>query len=44
MIPDWSLETWNDAPGRTRAETSQMLADASTNLRQAPPPTPWPAE
>lgn len=44
VIPDWSLETWNDAPGRTQAETLQMLVDAATNLRRAPPPTPWPAE
>ena len=44
VIPDWSLETWNDAPGRTQAETLQMLADASTNLGQEPSPAPWPAE
>lgn len=44
VIPDWSLETWNDAPGRTQAETLQMLSEASTSLRREPPPTPWPAE
>ena len=32
VIPDWSLQDWNDAPGRTQAETVQMLGRASGKL------------
>jgi hypothetical protein len=40
VIPDWSLEDWNDAPGRSQKETLRMLANASTNLAEQPPPDP----
>ena len=39
VIPDDSLEAWNDAPGRTQTETLEMLNRASTNLNQDPPPS-----
>ena len=38
VIPDWSLDAWNDADGRTQADTLRMLADAKTSLEQHPPP------
>lgn len=38
VIPDWSLEDWNDAPGRSQADTLDMLAGASTSLTRQPPP------
>jgi hypothetical protein len=40
VIPDWSLEDWNDAPGRSQAETMQMLASASSALAGQPPQGP----
>jgi hypothetical protein len=38
VIPDSSLARWNDAPGRSQAETLTMLAGASTSLAHQPPP------
>jgi hypothetical protein len=38
VIPDWSLDAWNDADGRTQADTLRMLADAKTSLEENPPP------
>lgn len=38
VIPDASLEGWNDADGRTRAQTLRMLAHAQTRLDEGPPP------
>jgi hypothetical protein len=38
VIPDWSLDDWNDAAGRSQAETVQMLASASRSLAGQPPP------
>jgi hypothetical protein len=38
VIPDSSLEEWNDAPGRSQDETLRMLAGASTSLSHHPPP------
>ena len=41
-IPDWELDGWNDAAGRTRGDTLQMLAQAQTSLhKNAPPETGW---
>jgi hypothetical protein len=40
VIPDSSLEGWNDAPGRSQDETLHMLAGASTSLGHHPPPKP----
>ncbi|HET8751330.1 MAG TPA: hypothetical protein VFM43_02245 [Gaiellaceae bacterium] len=37
VIPDSSLEGWNDAPGRSQDETLRMLAGASTSLTHQPP-------
>jgi hypothetical protein len=42
VIPDWSLDDWNNAPGRTQAEVLQMLAAAAESLDRSPPPDPWP--
>ena len=39
VIPDASLDVWNDAPGRTREDTLQMLNAAENNLTAHPPPT-----
>ena len=38
VIPDRSLEGWNDALGRTQDETLQMLAHARASLDERPPP------
>lgn len=38
VIPDSSLDAWNNAPGRSQAETLEMLAAASTSLTEEPPP------
>jgi hypothetical protein len=38
VIPDWSLDAWNNVAGRNQAETLEMLADASTSLAGRPPP------
>jgi hypothetical protein len=38
VIPDWSLEDWNDASGRKQAHALRMLAGASISLREKPPP------
>jgi hypothetical protein len=38
VIPDWSLDDWNDAPGRSQDQTLEMLAGASTSLNDQPPP------
>lgn len=38
VIPDWSLDAWNNAPGRSQAGTLEMLAAASTSLTRQPPP------
>lgn len=38
VIPDASLDGWNNAPGRSQAETLAMLDAASTSLTQEPPP------
>jgi hypothetical protein len=37
-ISEWSLDDWNNAPGRSQSETLQMLAVASTSLTRQPPP------
>jgi hypothetical protein len=42
VIPDWSLDDWNDVDGRTQGETLQMLAHATQSLERVPPPAPWP--
>lgn len=42
VIPDWELDNWNDAAGRTQEDTLQMLAHAQTSLDENPPPdTGW---
>lgn len=38
VIPDWELDGWNDAAGRTQADTLRMLAHAQTSLDEDPPP------
>ncbi|HEY3576495.1 MAG TPA: hypothetical protein VGK68_00710 [Gaiellaceae bacterium] len=38
VIPDSELDGWNDAVGRTQADTLQMLAQARTSLAANPPP------
>lgn len=38
VIPDAELDGWNDAAGRTQADTLQMLARAQTSLAAKPPP------
>lgn len=38
VVSDPSLDTWNNAKGRTRAETLQMLAQAETSLNEHPAP------
>lgn len=38
VIPDTSLEGWNDCPGRSQAEALEMLAGASSSLEHQPPP------
>lgn len=38
VISDSSLDGWNDEPGRSQSGTLEMLADASTSLRDDPPP------
>ena len=38
VIPDSSLDAWNNASGRTQAATLHMLASASTSLSRQPPP------
>lgn len=38
VIPDSSLDAWNNASGRSQADTLEMLARASTSLRRQPPP------
>ena len=38
VIPDKSLDAWNDAPGRTQEDTLQMLGDAENTLTVHPPP------
>ena len=43
VIPDRTLDGWNDAPGRTQAATLEMLASASTSLTCQPPPRESPA-
>lgn len=37
VIPDSSLDGWNDASGRTQFDTLQMLAAAGGSLRRQPP-------
>ena len=45
VIPDASLDGWNDATGRTQAETLRMLARAQISLDETPPPRDgWPAD
>ena len=42
VIPDWELDGWNDAAGRTQDDTLRMLAQAQTSLNQnAPPDAGW---
>lgn len=38
VIADSSLDSWNDARGRSQAETLRMLGSASTSLARHPPP------
>jgi hypothetical protein len=38
VIPDASLEHWNDAAGRSQEEMLTMLAGASRSLSHHPPP------
>jgi hypothetical protein len=38
VIPDTSLDAWNDAPGRTQEDTLQMLGDAENTLSEHPQP------
>jgi hypothetical protein len=38
-IPDWSLDGWNNTPGRSQAQTLEMLADAGRSLTTHPPPS-----
>jgi hypothetical protein len=38
VIPDTSLDAWNDAPGRTQEDTLQMLGDAENTLNEHPQP------
>ena len=38
VIPDESLDDWNNVEGRTQADTLQMLAQAESSLRDQPPP------
>lgn len=43
VIPDWELDGWNDAAGRTQGDTLEMLACAQSSLDENPPPdTGWP--
>jgi hypothetical protein len=37
VIPDSSLDAWNNADGRTRADVLQMLARAEHHLHERPP-------
>lgn len=39
VIPDLSLDGWNDAEGRSQTETVAMLADAGLSLEAHPPPS-----
>ena len=39
VIPDHSLDGWNDAAGRTQGDALEMLDRAQTSLRAHPPPT-----
>jgi hypothetical protein len=38
VIPDSSLNAWNNRQGRTQTDTLHMLTLAETNLREQPPP------
>ena len=38
VIPDRSLDDWNDARGRTQSQILQMLVQAETSLTENPPP------
>lgn len=38
VIPDSSLDDWNNARGRTQGDTLQMLAQAETSLNENPAP------
>lgn len=38
VIPDESLDDWNNVEGRTQADTLRMLAEAESSLRDHPPP------
>lgn len=38
VIPDSSLDAWNNASGRSQVETLEMLARASRSLTRQPPP------
>ncbi|HKO26776.1 MAG TPA: hypothetical protein VJU80_04905 [Solirubrobacteraceae bacterium] len=38
VIPDWSLDDWNDTDGRTQGDTLQMLAQAESSLDENPAP------
>ena len=38
VIPDHSLDAWNDADGRTQQDTLEMLRCAQTSLEMHPPP------
>ncbi len=44
VIPDSSLDAWNDRAGRTQADTLRMLADAGASLSHVPPPADWSVE
>ena len=38
VIPDSSLDDWNNAEGRTQSQTLQMLVQAETSLNESPAP------
>ena len=40
VIPDESLDDWNNVEGRTQADTLRLLARAERSLRDQPPPRP----
>jgi hypothetical protein len=40
VIPDWSLDAWNNAAGRSQADTLRMLDAAAGSLARRPPPRP----
>lgn len=39
VVPDASLDAWNNRDGRTQSDTLEMLARAETSLNEEPPPS-----